>query len=334
MRKIAVGDLGEFWYGNYKEPFEQLEGAVTGYPRGALLKDDDGRILCAYCGKTFDYLPRHISHAHRMTTAAYKDEVGLLQKSALVSERIRDSRIATAYRNRAQAKWSNPTPTAVARSIAARRTNDRTNNPAERQNMTGRCHAQILTVAREIMRERGRVTQRDLNQRGIWQVVVEQRFGSLSALQRLIGDGRRNKGNQWSDAELIAALRSLADKMGRTPAFSDLRRFGLPSTDAYYRHFGSYPEACRRAGLTAFEWVPRDSASEAAYLLAWATTGDTHKAGTACGTSDRTIRQTLTKYGIPKMPPGGGHHAMRQAARRQAAEVAARLEGVAKDVAA
>ena len=89
MKKIAVGDLGEFWYGDYKEPFEQLEGAVPGYPVGVVLKDDDGLLLCAYCGKVYKNLGNHSAKTHGMSASEYKDEVGLLRKSALVSEQLR-----------------------------------------------------------------------------------------------------------------------------------------------------------------------------------------------------------------------------------------------------
>lgn len=327
-RKIAVGDLGEFWYGNYKEPFAQLEGAVEGYPQGAVLKDDDGRLLCAYCGKTFKFLPRHITSAHRMTTAQYKDNVGLLQKSALVDESIRQSRIRTGLRNRADGKFMDrPTRAMVLRSVESRKASGRGNFPVEKQNMTGRCYAQILAVARQVMRERGRVTIKDMTARGIWQSNVEQMFGSMTNLSRLVGDGRRNSGNRWTDAELIGALRSLGQSLGRTPAISDLKRYGMPPFQMYIKRFGSYMTACERADLTPYQLVPRDPQSEAAMLMAWATTGDVKKAAAVVGHSDWAVRSTLDKYGIPKMPPGGGHHAQRQAARAVAADIATRLEG-------
>lgn len=318
-KKIAVGDLGEFWYGDYKEPFEELEGAVPGHPRGAVLKDDDGKILCAYCGKTFDYLPRHITSAHGMRTSEYKREVGLLQKSALVSERVRRNRVRTALRNRHAGTFLDRPPSKGARGTRKQ--------VPEELNRTGRCYAQILAVARQIAQETGTVTYKALARRGIWQRNVEVMFGSMSSLRRLVGDGRRHRGNPWTEAELITGLRSLADQLGRTPVSSDLRRYGLPSLMAYMRHFGSYVAACERAGLPPYQWVPRDPRSEAAMLLAWATTGTIKKASAAVGHGDRAIRETLTKYGIPELPPGRGRHTDRQAARAFAAEVAGRLEG-------
>jgi len=321
-KKIAVGDLGEFWYGNYKEPFVQLEGAVSGYPQGVVLKDDDGRLLCAYCGKTFEYLPRHISRAHAMTTREYKQEVGLMQKSALVSERIRTARVRTALRNMSIPSVN----TILAARGPGRKRGSKHEYTAEQQNKSGRCFAQILTVARQIVNARGQVTIKDMHARGIWQYNIEMMFGSMQNLARLAGDDRHM--GQWTQEELLTALRSLGDKLGRTPASSDLRRYGLPGLMSYFRAFGSYRTACERAGLQAYKWVPRDTKSEAAYLLAWATTGDVHKASKAIGVSGLVIRQTLTKYGVPKMPPGGGFHTERIAVRNQAAEIAAHLEGV------
>lgn len=324
-RKIAVGDLGEFWYGNYKDPFLQLEGAVPGYPQGALLKDDAGCLLCAYCGKTFKSLPNHINKAHGLSAAEYKESVGLLQKSALVSESIRQSRIRTALRNRSHGVFKDPTQEAVTKSLEQRRVNRRGHFPPEKQNLTGRCYAQILEVARQIVREDGRVTIGRLAKRGIWQHNIEMMFGSLANLARLASDRRRF--GAWTPTELTNALRSLGDKLGRTPSSSDLSRYGLPTLMAYYRAFGSYIAACEQAGLQPYQWVPKDPQSEAARLLAWATTGDVVKAGAAAGVSSTAIRNTLAKYGIPAMPPGGGLHVQRVEARNLAADIAARLDG-------
>ena len=99
VKKIAVGDLGEFWYGDYKEPFEQLEGAVPGYPVGVVLKDDAGLLLCAYCGKVYKNLGAHAAKTHGLSAKEYKDETGLLRKSALVSEQTRMMASASALRD-------------------------------------------------------------------------------------------------------------------------------------------------------------------------------------------------------------------------------------------
>ena len=109
VKKIAVGDLGEFWYGDYKEPFEQLEGAVPGYPVGVVLKDDAGLLLCAWCGKVYKNLGAHSAKTHGMSANQYKDEAGLLRKSALVSEQTRMMNSAQGFRLRAAGIFRTPT---------------------------------------------------------------------------------------------------------------------------------------------------------------------------------------------------------------------------------
>lgn len=60
---------------------------------------------------------------------------------------------------------------------------------------------------------------------------------------------------QWeelrlSDNEMIQKLKEYAEEIGRTPFQADLDNNELmPSSTSYRRHFGTYTEACRLAGL-------------------------------------------------------------------------------------
>lgn len=325
MRKIAVGDLGEFWYGDYKEPFEQLEGAVTGHPVGVVLKDDAGKVMCAYCGKTFDRLAPHLKQ-HGMTSAQYKSEVGLLRGAALVSERVR---VRAVRHGVASTSIGKPVATSLIAAGDSHYGGSSWRRTPEHENKTGRCHAQLLAVGRTIQARDGVVTLRALKSHGVGRDVVELRFGSMDNFRHLVGD-KRPKNKLWTTDQLREGLRALGKQLGRTPMASDLRRYGLPSSKTYGARFGSYVAACEAAGLSPRRFVPTPH-SDAAVLLAYATTGSTERAGQIVGREYATVRSVLARYGIDVVRGGGGDvDRARRAGRRFAEEIAARLEGVAE----
>ena len=306
MKKIAVGDLGEFWYGDYKEPFVQLEGAQPDYPQGALLKADDGtgRLLCPYCrddtkpagqrGKAYHNLTTHVFRKHGMRAADFKDEVGLLQKSALVSETLRQQRSRTALRTR------------LGRLPGARRpqpgtrTSFRTPNPEERKNKTGTCYAQVLEVGRQLLRE-GRFSGRELARRGIWPSIVKTYFGDLDNFRRALGADPRDR-RAWADEQMLIGLLSIAEKIGHTPARTDLRGYGLPSPRAYAKHFGSYSAACERVGLPINKGTGTPSeVGPLEVLTAYSKIGVVERVARMLGCSDRHVVSTLAKYGIASL---------------------------------
>ena len=318
MKKIAVGDLGEFWYGDYKEPFEQLEGAVTGHPKGVDLTDDEGKILCAFCGKTFHNLGLHAKHSHFSSAAEYKREVGLLQGSALVSERVRVSMIAGSKRVN-QVRRSKPAG-------FVSHTGGNFYRQPEYLNRTGRCYAQVIEVGKNIVAAGGRINRPTLQARGIGPLLIEAYFGSYDEFRRLLGTsvvGRR----RWSDDQLLSVLTALAEKIGRTPAVSDLHRYGLPDQATFCGHFGSYGNACRAAGLDPNLPTPQTLDIEVAVLTAYATIGSIKRAARAVGIGSPLAAKVLEKYGAPFFVGGYGPTSTKER-REWAGNMARRLAGV------
>lgn len=324
MKKIAVGDLGEFWYGDYKEPFEQLEGGVPGHPVGVVLKADDGALLCAFCGKTYHNLGIHTARTHGMPAPEYKREVGLLQKTALVSEKGRITSLRTALRNRGKGKFGKGSPfvAGVARPATVGRNNSM--YKPEYLNKTGRCYAQALAVA-TMLKAQGKLTDTQLRKSGIWASTVETLFGSMDELYRLAGSKRQAR-QRFTDHELLMALRHAADALGRTPSRSDLNRLGLPGRKTLVTRFGSYAEACRKAGLDPNLPVPLDSDLEAQILTAYATHGSMEKTQKQVGVHQRRVEAVFAKYGAPFVDRSRGRGGPDTSARRAwAAEMARRV---------
>lgn len=329
MKKIAVGDLGEFWYGDYKEPFEQLEGGVPGHPVGVVLKADDGKLLCAWCGKTFDNLGRHVSTTHHTPAAMYKREIGLLQKSSLVSERRRLTLVAEATRRRfheaSPANW---------RSLAYSKTKRPTGQQGgqwvpERLNQTGRCRKQVLALASALARE-GRLTPNHMARRGVKERTWSVYWRSFTELIREVGvvNANRHQRRRYTDGQLTRMLWSLAQSLGRTPSRSDLRRYGLPCDSVWRDRFGTYSAACERAGLQPNLPMPDGTETDITLLVAYATTGNVDTAGRAVGVTASRVSACLTRYGAP-LPQRLGHGGQDTSARKAwAAEMARRLAGV------
>lgn len=316
-KQIAVGNLGEFWYGNYKEPFETFEGGVPDYPRGVLLDDgteaQPGRLLCAYCGKAFDNLGSHVNKTHKMTARAYKTEVGLSQSSALVSETGRISRIRNGLRLRARGLGFQKGQVAVGRITRGPRS-------TEVYNKVGLCYQQVLETCRQELRERGRLTATGLTRRRIRAKVVRRYFGSYENLRRVIGAAPSSR--DISNAQLLLALRSIAQELARTPSASDMRRYGL-SHGQFERRFGSWAEACRAAGLNPNLRLAPTSDDDRDVLVAYATTGSIHRTMAATHRGQAAVSDILRRYGVPLH--FGGIAAKHAAARGWAAEIAERL---------
>lgn len=315
MKKIAVADVGEFWYGDYKEPLVQLEGAIPGYPQGVVLKDDQGALLCAYCGRTFENLAAHV-RKHGLSGAAYKREVGLLRGAALFGERTRQTLIRRTLTNRGADRIQGKGGGARGRrQVAEPRT--------EALNKSGRCYAQTLAAARSVAAEHGGLSIKWLARHGIRERTVAMHFGSLDNLARIIG-APRFRHRAYTDDQLLTALRGLAVEIGATPAASDLRRYGLPSEGTYRARFGSYLAACNRIGLRPSLRMLRGAREihDADILSAYAATGSSLRAAKVLAIGAERVLAAMHRYGYPFPAHYNG-----TGRREWAAEMAARLVG-------
>ena len=331
MRKIAVGDLGEFWYGDYKEPFEQLEGGVPGHPVGVVLKADDGKLLCAYCGKTYANLGAHAYWTHKMKTGEYKESVGLLSKSALVSESLRLNSSRTAQR---VGFGAYPEHGGSYKGTQRGLGDANGSRKPERLNKTGTCYAQTLAVGRTVLRETGRLSERALRRHGIYSTVIARYFGDMDGYRKAIGMEPVNFQRDWSRDALLTGLRNLALDLGRTPTASDMRRFGLPGRRPYLRVFGSWVEAYRQTGLQPNLPTPDSRDLVVSMFVAYATLGTITKTARHLHINRKRVEQEFARYGAPFTEyadgPGGRYAGTSSTKRREwAAEMARRLAGTA-----
>jgi len=334
MKKIAVGDLGEFWYGDYKEPFVQLEGAVPGYPQGVVLKADDGKLLCPWCGRTFDHLGNHSRLAHGLPARQFKEEVGLLQKTALISERHRQALIASGLR-----RWragAMPPPSIKGEFGHGRAVPPRANwqQTAEAENRTGQCLAQMVAVARSIAGQGLSVTHAQLRRYGIGEGTVTRYAGSIERLRTWVKSRPpQQTQRRLSENEMLEGLVAVALDLGRTPTRSDIRRYGLPATTTYANHFGSYGAACKRVKLPINLPVPRPISGDErlAIITAYAVYPSMEYVRGITHLSLERVRAVLASFDIEPLPT---NHRGREAQRALAADIARRFAGWPEESAA
>jgi hypothetical protein len=90
----------------------------------------------------------------------------------------------------------------------------------------------------------------------------------------------------------------------------------------YRKHFGSFPEACRQAGLDPNLPTPSGLDFDLQVVTAYATTGRLNDVASALSTSVERIQRVFARYGYP-FPPGYSGPGRRE----WAADMARRLAG-------
>ncbi|MCK9541167.1 MAG: MucR family transcriptional regulator [Novosphingobium sp.] len=55
-----------------------------------VIKDSEGKLVCHICGKSFRSLSAHIWQSHNLTVKQYKILFGISQRTALISDDIRE----------------------------------------------------------------------------------------------------------------------------------------------------------------------------------------------------------------------------------------------------
>lgn len=330
MKKIALGNLGEFWYGDYKEPFVQQEGAVPGYPHGVLLYDHDLKPACALCGKTFHSLALHANQKHGLPASEYKREMGLRQVTSLVSEHRRQHYMALGLRS--TARGGLPTRF-VEQQHGGSRAKGTSNGMhlEEVRNKSGRCYAQAIEIGKSLLATGRPITTATLRGKGIGRGTLTTLFGDINGFRRVCGDPKVNHlvgraDHSYTDGELISVLRNAGLSLGRTPTTSDLKRLGLPSDTAFRNHFGNYSEACRRAGLQVNVPMARPTTEDEmlAIVSTYASTGSHTKTREVVGVSMDRVMRLLRSFGIEPV------HYKNPLRRRQmdaAVRIARRLAG-------
>lgn len=237
---------------NYKEPLRKFEVGF-GYIGAITLSKDRTKIQCHYCGYFYENLSQHVK-SHGITVSQYKENTGLMSKTALIGEKLRLRRMMT---------FQNLTPEQRKNFIESGRkhaspmqnlTGKNGSHSPEWQNLRGSCPDQLLEKVREVAKKVNRTPRvRDFKKFypgyvnaiyitfGSWQ-------GAIKASKLEPYDPLKREVRISSDS-LLEHLRRFYEINGRTASWSDMRRGLLPNDETYRQRFGTLNEARKRAGV-------------------------------------------------------------------------------------
>ena len=238
---------------NYKSPFMKFEGGFG--LQGVLLYDGkEDKIQCHFCGDWFDHLPSHIHKEHNMRAADYKEQVGLLQSTCLLSESEREKLLRNIDTRKA-----NLVPGGGGQTSAQKAKTSNTlhvnGSKREQQNKLGTCPAQLIDRLQRLAAQLGHSPRR---RDCTFTVTLQKVFGSFNEATRLAGMTPRKVGENLNhrpdlqkvhatDAALLEEMRAFKERSGRYPSKSaHARGLMLHTYSCFAYRFGSY-----RAALTA-----------------------------------------------------------------------------------
>jgi len=330
----------DFVFPDYKEPLVQLRGLpdrpdlvpVEGYKRGTLpYALADGRLSCAFCDPSkrrpngrvtlssgWHVLAPHLRTAHGMTPQEYRDRIGLLRKTRLVSasHHARAHKSALGVQARTEF-W-----------LHSRDRGQPTDGRGvpEDLNKRGVCRDQLIAVTKKVAKDNGgKVRKADLHRQGVWDTSIRRFFPSMRVLCAEAGVAYAGK-PEWTDVEMLRAFRELAERLGRTPTQEELGGANrTPSNCTYQARFGGLNEVCRLLGLPSNSPRPITFGDEIDILNRYAQGATMNAVALATHRQRSAISQVFARYGVPVYAPGGGHEAERRKARAWAAEIAQRL---------
>lgn len=168
---------------NYKEPLMKFPGGY-GYIGALIFDGKTDQIQCHFCGDWFQSLPHHLAREHNMKASYYKEAVGLLQNTALVSETTRAKLIASGLDIRLQnlRKGKKKTQTEKDKISATLKRNA---TKSEYQNLKGTCPAQLIDRIQRIAKEKGsELKMRDFDG---FNELLKKNFGSVKEACRIAG---------------------------------------------------------------------------------------------------------------------------------------------------
>lgn len=237
---------GQIFRGIVKAPFVKSGESVRG---GVEVHAQTGKVKCHECGDWFDDVGQHL-RSHSISARDYKIKHSLRQMTGLCSDR-RSSILAVsaskaprfqmehfALMNKQKNRLSGLK--AHGQSLAS---------VYESRNVTGLCHAQVISRLLSIAAELGSTPScSELRSRGLHFKSVLAFFNvkSIAEVMRLAGLSPRD--GQQRKTFLIESLRNFYVARGRLPL---VREFGseMPRYHRFLSSFGSIREAYEAAGL-------------------------------------------------------------------------------------
>lgn len=144
---------GNVTFYNYKEPLMKFENGY-GYVGALVFDTETEKIQCHLCGDWLGQLPHHLHREHNMSASAYKDKVGLLQTTALISENMREKLIASGLDKRLQNLRKGGKKSEEVKEKIRNTMKENADKP-EWQNLRNTCPEQLISRLKKIYEREG-----------------------------------------------------------------------------------------------------------------------------------------------------------------------------------
>lgn len=234
----------------YKEPLTKVTDGYGYY--GTIAYDKSEKFTqCHMCGFFFDNLHLHVALKHDKTTREYKLNFGLPITISLRAPKAKSHQWQT---------WQN-LPEEKRKKIMAQLSAARERTmPARivgkslyKKNLEGRCPEQLLDKIMVLKAKLGHTPSsiEFVNEYGAGFLgSIRLTFGKWSEALKVLGLTVKTPGGEreYDPNDLIEMLKNFKTEKGREPMTSDTKGM-LPSQQTFSRHFGSFTNAKREAGL-------------------------------------------------------------------------------------
>ena len=231
----------------YEKPFTEIPRGF-GYFGVVLVDKDTGELQCHQCGAWTETLSVHAYTSHKIKAELYREQYGLLQNTALISERIRE--ILIEHGKEVARRYKLDSKAAIERLKSFQNNNEKKRRHsyanAERMNKKGTCPVQVLDKLIKISEKLGRQPYKKEMKDDLGRSIVDaakRRYGNLAEVRRILEmQGYTYKlpaKATYTNEEMLGHLRKFESIYGRKPSPSDFRRELLPlSYGSYYARFG------------------------------------------------------------------------------------------------
>lgn len=233
------------------EPFMEVKNGY-GYLGVVMYDDDTDKVQCHICGQWFSAVGMHVKSAHKIELDTYKMNHGLSLRTSLCSKKLSRAHSKSAlslYAGKAS-KLTRGTP--GRRRHSPKPPKRYYMQTIQAKNARGLCDLQVqgrYDVLKKMVNREPTYGDYQRHDRKLWATMVA-RYGTINKFREYIGGTQMNN-SQWRElpnTTLIAALRAFSSKFSRIPRSQDFQS-RRPNTATFYRHFGSWSNALRMAGI-------------------------------------------------------------------------------------
>lgn len=181
---------GSVTFYNYKEPLMKFDNGY-GYVGALVFDSETEKVQCHLCGDWLGQLPHHLHREHNMSASAYKDKVGLLQTTALISESMRAKLIASGLDKRLQNLRAGGMKTQEQKD-KIRKTLVENGEKPENMNKRGTCPAQLIDRLKKVYEREGEnfLFKKHIN----FDKTIIKTYGSIEEACRIAGIPYRTSG--------------------------------------------------------------------------------------------------------------------------------------------